>query len=171
MRKWFNGEKKPRDDQMAQLAKLLDCDVSWLALGKSNAPTTKERLSRDGAASGAVNLVAGLIQMTGGTPAFPTDEQRDTKPHIDLFAVIKGEQYQIHVSVSATDSEGAHTFRVALKQTDDCVIIGLRWVSMQDFTLFEIDAEAASSSAKVSGAYVVGEAKVIKKINTFSQRL
>lgn len=172
VRKWFAGETKPREDQMAQLANLLGCDVSYLALGVSNVPTVKERLIRDSIASGGVNLVAGLIQMTGGTPAFPNESQLRSAPHIDLFAVIKGAQYQIHVSVSAIDKDGAHTFRVPLKATkQDCVIIGIRWVSMQDFALFEIDPETASSSTQLSGAYVVEEAKVTKRINTFSQRL
>jgi len=98
-RKWFHGEAKPRPDKVAKLAQLLEVDVGWLSLGIDATMQPRERKIRNAIADGAVNVVAGLIQMDGGYPAFPTEAETV----VDLHAIIKGAKYDFHVSSGVID--------------------------------------------------------------------
>lgn len=93
VRKWFTGETRPRPKAMNAVARLLEVDEAWLSLGTVKNETTREKKARNALASGAVNLVAGLIQMNGGHIAFP--EGADTG--VDIFAIIGGKQHAIQV--------------------------------------------------------------------------
>lgn len=89
VRKWFSGESKPRPKVMSYLARLLEVDEGWLALGITPELTPVERKKRNAIADGAVNLVAGMIQMAGGHIAFPGDDSAD------IFAIIGGKNYAV----------------------------------------------------------------------------
>lgn len=91
VRKWFSGESRPRPKIMSFLARLLEVDEAWLSLGITPELTPRERKQRNAIADGAVNLVAGMIQMGGGNIAFPEDDS------VDIFAIIAGKQVNIDV--------------------------------------------------------------------------
>lgn len=91
VRKWFSGESRPRPKVMSYLARLLEVDEGWLSLGLTPDLTPKEQKQRNAVADGAVNLVAGMIQMGGGHIAFP----EDGSAHI--FAIVAGKQVSIDV--------------------------------------------------------------------------
>ena len=85
---------------MSQLSKLLGVDEAWLSLGISSDLPPKQREARNAVADGAVNVLAGLVQMNGGHCAFPseTDPRRD---YVDLYAIVRGTQLSIHVSLGS----------------------------------------------------------------------
>lgn len=123
VRKWFAGEAKPRSDTMRQLAKLLEVDEAWLSLGIAPETGPKEQKARNAMADGAVNVVAGIIQMNGGSPAFLQDTDPRSK-YIDLYTIIKGRQYSINVSLAQEISEGEYRFRIP-NEYEDCTVIGV----------------------------------------------
>src|SRR6266446_8548726 len=69
-RKWCAGEVRPRRQSMSLLAELLTVDEAWLSLGNEGETTADERKARNVMAGAAVNLVAGLIELDGGHPAY-----------------------------------------------------------------------------------------------------
>lgn len=119
VRRYFSGEMKPRHKTMIALARLLEVDVSWLALGTAPDMTPKERKVRDATADGAVNLVAGIIQTQGGHVAFPEGEST-----VDLFAIIGGKQRSIEVALALDLAEDMMRFRYR-DSDDDRVVIGV----------------------------------------------
>lgn len=91
VRKWFSGESRPRPKVMSYIARLLEVDEAWLSLGITPDLTPREQKQRNAIADGAVNLVAGMIQMGGGHIAFPEDDAAD------IYAIIAGKQVSLDV--------------------------------------------------------------------------
>lgn len=94
MSKWFHGAARPRQDNIRKIARVLQVDEVWLAMGQTPAPkaTAAQGAER---ASGAVLLVAGLIAMAGGRVTFPSKEQAPA----DLQVNINGDQFSVVVVV------------------------------------------------------------------------
>jgi len=109
VRRWFAGEMKPRPDTLENIAEALGVDVAWLSLGISPEIAPKERKLRNAQADGAVNLIAGLIQMQGGHPAFPPEADAD---RYDLSAVIRGALYHFRVGLAQEMDDGSLKFTV-----------------------------------------------------------
>ena len=100
IRRWFSGEIKPRPDKVKALADLLQVDEMWLSLGHAPSLKPMEQRLRNAEAAAVVLLAAGFIKICDERPAFPVeDDQRATKEHIDLYAVIRGAQYAFKVSL------------------------------------------------------------------------
>lgn len=98
VRRWFAGDSRPRMLTMKQLAEVLEVPYEWLSLGVNRGATVKEQKARNALADGAVNVVAGFIQMDGGHPAFPPEGDETDE---DLTAIIGGRRYVIHVALGA----------------------------------------------------------------------
>lgn len=146
VRKWMADETRPREDAMRKLAEILEVEVTWLSLGESLELSKKDARLRDAMADGGVNLIAGLIQMCGWYPAFPNEKQSESHAGmIDLFAVIKGAQYSFHVVVSKI-VDGKHRFHVPMRAPEHCVVIGIKWTSMADYSIYELDSERLLAS-------------------------
>jgi hypothetical protein len=168
IRKWFSGEGKPRPDKVAKLASILEVDVAWLSLGAASAVEPKERRLRNAMAAGAVNVVAGLIQMDGGAPAFPTEPQDP----VHLYAVIRGAKYDIHVSVGETEGEKV-CFTVPLNH-HEMLVLGLLKIGF-NLEIFEVDAELVETA----GMRRKGDIEVMltreqireRRIESFAQRI
>lgn len=110
VRKWFSGESRPRPKVMSYIARLLEVDEAWLSLGITPELTPREQKQRNAVADGAVNLVAGMIQMGGGHIAFPDDGA-------DIFAIITGKQVNIDVVIPF--ALGKDQFRLTIKDRLD----------------------------------------------------
>lgn len=167
VRKWFQGEAKPRPDKVAKLAQILQVDVSWLSLGVGAAVEPRQRRVRNAMADGAVNLVAGLIQMDGGHPAFP--EAKDTP--VDLHAIIKGAKYDLHVSLGEIEGKAA-VFAVPARHEDVLVLGVLRRGMTID--IVEITNEMIDTGKPAAGGInvTVSLADVEKhRISGFANRL
>lgn len=162
VRKWFAGEAKPRPEKTAMLAELFQVDVAWLQIGVQADLTPRERKQRSDMAEGAVNLVAGLIQMDGGHPAFP-----DTTGTVDLHAIIRGAKYDLVIRLA--DESGG--FSVPVDHTDT-IVLG---VVKQGFAVevYEIPEDVIERDGVRRGGSI--EVKVplkkLRRIDTFTQRL
>lgn len=123
VRKWFSGEARPRPAMMKKLASVLEVDEAWLSLGVAPDVGPKERKARNAVADGAVNVLAGLIQMNGGHVAFPGDKDPRSE-YVDLYAIIRGANLAFHVSLANELSEGSYRFDVP-KEYQDCTVVGV----------------------------------------------
>lgn len=169
VRKWFSGEAKPRPDKLAKLAQFLEVDHSWLSLGVTPDLQPREQKVRNAMADGAVNLVAGLIQMDGGHPAFPANSESGS--FVDMHAIIRGAKYDLHVALGEDDGE-ALRFGVPNK-SDSLIILG---VVKTGFTveIFEITQELIQAGTRHGGSIEVvverGDER-LREIDSFKNRL
>lgn len=172
VRKWLAGETIPRQKKMASFAKILGVDESWLALGHEPELPTKTVRARNALASGAVNLVVGVIQIAGGNPAFPSDGDKRAEAHgIDFYAIIKGAQYAFHVAVAERRGDLFH-FSIPTKAvSEETVIVGVLPTSPTSFEFVEIDLDGIEATGKRKNATVeVDSGHPWRKITTFGER-
>ena len=122
VRKWFTGESRPRPEKMKALAKTLEVDEAWLALGIAPDLEPSERRARNAQVEGAVNVFMGLVQLNGGSCALPGD--RDPRAaYIDFYAIMRGLQLSFHVSLAQPMGHGQFKF-ILPKEYDQCTCIG-----------------------------------------------
>lgn len=173
VRKWFAGETIPRPKMMGYLAAVLEVDHAWLAVGSTSQIAEKEKKVRNASADGAVNLVAGLIQICGGNPAFPDEKDRRAREDkIDLYAVIKGAQYSFHVVVGEQSGEEI-AFTVPSEALRSAIILGVVRTGDLTFRFFELESEKIAEEGKRKGGYFILTSPIegLKEILTFSERL
>lgn len=129
VRKWFTGESRPRVDKMDALAALLNVDAAWLSLGVSPELSRVEQRAWTEKAEGLVYVLFGHITAQGGHCAFPskTDPSRDV---VDFYAIIRGQQLAVHVSVGREISKHTWLMPIPRKWQDVFVVGG---VQTQDF--------------------------------------
>lgn len=173
-RKWFAGETRPRVAKMRCIAQLLNVDEAWLSLGVEAVPP-KERRARNAMADGAVNVVAGVIQMQGWTPAFP--DERDSharESNIDLYAIIKGQQYAFHVALATkTDDHYRFTLPASRGGARSLGVVPENGSSFC-FRFVELD-EALISASEARGGFLEVELSAAKlkdrQIKDFAEHL
>ena len=121
VRKWFAGESRPRRKAMTAFARLLEVDEAWLALGITPDMTLPEKQARNAAVDGAVNLVAGLLQMAGAQIAYP---ESGREHEADLFAIVAHRQHKIRVSLALAKSQTQLRFNITA-DIDDKTLLGV----------------------------------------------
>jgi hypothetical protein len=166
VRKWFNGEVYPRKQKLVQLAQIMQVDEAWLALGKMNAVPEKERKAQNASAGGLVNVIAGLIQIGGGMPSFPT------KPGvIDLNAIIKGALYSFHVA-TGLERDGDVRFAVPVDARES-IVLGVIYLGDLTFQVYELDwSNIESVGKRKSGHWLVDKSAANwRRITSFAERL
>jgi hypothetical protein len=111
IRKWFSGESRPRPKIMTQLAFALKVDEGWLSLGLTPVVTSDKikKAKFNAMASGAVNLVAGQIQLAGGSIAYPEDDDHD------LVTITRGKQLILNVCFGAAGDVSEFNLPVSVK--------------------------------------------------------
>lgn len=154
-RKWFGGVARPRPDKMAQIAELLQVDVAWLSLGLKPVEKPKERAARNARANGAVNVVAGFIQLGGGTVAFPKQDDTD----VDFYAILRGEQIAFSVKMArpVSDDDGSYAFDVP-QQRDDLTVLGVLPREGFEVEVYHLPNEVLDETAAPHGGYATVEA-------------
>ena len=177
-RKWTKGEVTPRRKAMNLLAQLLMVDHSWLALGNEDEVSTNERKARNILAGATINLVAGMIELDGGHPAYP--EPGDTKgTGVDIFAVIKGAQYSFKVSLGHGEGK-SYTFSIPASYKD-LFVLGVVRVGPFQYDILELDADIIGKHKENKGAHVsvtidkrgtsyVVAGHRVKQLRTFAER-
>lgn len=175
VRKWSAGETYPRPDAMAMLAQVLAVDQAWLALGKMNELSDKDMRLKTAEASGAVNLLAGVIQMSGCYPAFPeASDARARAEKTDLYAIIRGAQYRFHVVVGQRKDKGV-VFAVPIEAIESNVVIGILPGEGFSYRFFEIDTETLLVRKRKDGAVIVSVDDAgqmpFREITSFAERL
>lgn len=165
VRKWFHGEAKPRPDKLGKLAQLLEVDTAWLSLGIDAQLDPRERKARNAVADGAVNVVAGLIQMDGGHPAFPEEDEGP----VDLHAIIRGAKYDIHVAAGEADGKELR-FAVA-PVTDEVLVLGVVKTGFK-IDIYEITPEVIAKGRNRGGSVEVQvKASELRAVETFRNRI
>lgn len=175
VRKWFAGEVKPRPDKLKLLAEILEVDEAWLSLGVSPDLQPRERKLRNAMADGAVNLLAGVIQMNGGSPAFPEEgDKRAVRDQVDLYAIIKGAQYAFHVSLA--QSVGPKEFKFTLPANyDGAFQIGIIQEESTKFQFVELNEGIVEGQGVRKGGSIEVTAResdlMLRRIVNFRDRL
>jgi hypothetical protein len=171
VRKWFSGEATPRPDKGAVLAEIMEVDVAWLQMGIDANLAPRERKARNAMADGAVNVVAGLIQMDGGNPAFPDDDdKRAEREHIDLYAIIRGGSYSLNITLGETEGRKAK-FAVPTALGENVIALG---VIREGFTfdVFELTPDLIETGARRGASIeVTADASKLRRIEGFNRRL
>lgn len=175
VRKWMNGEARPRPASLSKIAQVLGVDEAWLSLGIQPDMSQRERKARNATADGVVNVLAGFIQMAGGHPAFPAaDDERAERQAIQLYAIIKGANYAINVSLAKLLPDNTYLFHVPTTH-DSIFVIGVIECGGFAVDFIEISSETVEQKGKPKGGYidvVLTQADVDKRmITTFAERL
>lgn len=105
VRKWFAGESRPRPKVMSYIARLLEVDEAWLSLGITPELNVVEKKRHNAMVSGAVNLVAGIIQLGGGNVSF------DDSSHVT--AILRGKLLRIDAVIPRELGSDRYHFTVA----------------------------------------------------------
>ncbi|OAE40690.1 helix-turn-helix domain-containing protein [Agrobacterium tumefaciens] len=145
VRKWFSGESKPKPALMSLVARALGVDEAWLAIGSPNITVSEKRL-RNVLATGATNMVAAQIQLSGGTVGFPEDERSG----VDLFAIIKGR----HKTVAARYGNENGSFKVDFPLHVDTAIVVMPTDVPTVYRFFSVPREVISEDGNIRGEYI-----------------
>ncbi|MGX7874378.1 hypothetical protein ACVDG5_017950 [Mesorhizobium sp. ORM6] len=173
VRKWFAGETRPRHAPMKALAQILKVDEGWLSSGRAPDLTESQRKTHNVVAGGAVNVVAGFIQIGGGHPSFP--DENDTVAQaakINLYAIIRGAHYRFHVS--AIIGERGGYFMVPAEARSDGIVLGVVPQPNFQVVIYELDWETIDKVATRKGdGYEIklSDCHAFKEVKTFSERL
>lgn len=152
-RKWFGGVAKPRPKAMAAVAKVLSVDVNWLTFGEEPEVTLRDRKKSSALANGAVNLVAGHIQLAGGNIYFPDEKQDD---YNDVYAVVRGKHHAVNVVLGTVMS----MFKVSVptRAFDNTVIIAVPTRNPLVYEFFRLPPDVMKNRGQIRNDH--GEFKV-----------
>ena len=151
VRKWMEGETRPRPKNMALLAQLLQVEHGWLAVGHEGDLSTDERKARNILAGAAINLIAGMIELDGGHPAFP--EPGDPKgKDTNVFAVIKGVQYNFRVVLGHGEGK-SYTFSIPAGYKN-AFVLGVARIGPFQYDILELDSDLIDKHKENKGAHV-----------------
>lgn len=178
VRKWFAGEAVPKQGKMKELADFLEADEAWLTLGvEPELDRTAKRTSRR-IVEGAVNIFVGMITIEGGQCAFP-GEKDPRSAFVDFYAIMRGTQMAVHVSVGREVSKDRFEFIIPREHSDvRCVgFIHLgpgrfHMLEMQEPTIEEHKARKGGQFSLaahfVEGKYYCGS-DVLPRFRTFGE--
>lgn len=121
VRRYFEGQSRPRPKLMTQLAKILNVDESWLALGKTGDLTDSDRKKYSRKADAAAYMLFGIFMGAGYTCAFAEDGEEG----VDFYAIRGGRQIAVSVTVGFQKTKNTYIAMVrenAMKRLNLCVI-------------------------------------------------
>lgn len=151
VRKWVSGETVPRNEKLRALAQLFDVDEGWLAFGVRSDVDLRQRPDKILADSGAVSLVAGLIQMSGGTCALPESGHENT--WVDIYAIVGRRQRMIAVRLGEEVAADKYRFSVP-NEFEKCVNIGVVRTGFASFDLLLLSHSQIKSYGDRRGPHV-----------------
>lgn len=173
VRKWNVGISRPHPHQkMIQLAEILRCELAWLSTGISEGVDQKQNKFRHQVADGAVNVIAGLVQMAGSHPAFPTPEdQYAVDNHIDLYAIIRGIQHAFHIVVGERSKDDV-TFIIPV-EVKNAIVLGLIPEGGVKFSIVQIDGDSLDKVGARRGNMITVSLDEVshKPVESFSVKL
>lgn len=152
VRKWFLGQARPRPDKLAQLAAVLECDEAWLALGKKGDLDPREKRARNLNVEGAVNAVTGMLQLNGAHCAYP-GEKDPAASYVDIYAINRGVQMSIHVSLAQPSAGGVLKFTIP-KEFEHCKVIGAVHTRPTRLHLLNLNHDLIERHAERKGGFL-----------------
>lgn len=174
VRKWFAGETLPRRAPQTALAKILKVDEGWLAAGTSPELSEGQRKTRNIVAGGAVNVVAGFIQLAGSHPSFPEDNDEVARTSkVNLYAIIRGAHYRFHVT-AIVGERGGHFVIPHDARTNNTIVLGVVPQPGFQVVIYELDWETIEKvgTRKPAGYEVKLNANSgFKEVKSFADRL
>lgn len=150
VRKWFAGEARPRPKVMVTVAEILEVDPAWLSMGVRPTQTPTDKKRHNALASGATNLVAGLIQLSGGNIAFP----RDTELGYDFMAIIDGKSYAVQVKYAEKTRPAQISVEVGKAEGSLVLLISGSGAQIDGYDIYRIDNEFLTKHGKKHGAFL-----------------
>ncbi|MFC5394219.1 hypothetical protein [Bosea vestrisii] len=148
LRKWFAGEARPRPAIMTEIAVILEVDEAWLSLGITPELSLAERRHQNALVTGAVNLVAGMIQMSDGHIAFPDT----TDAQVDLYAIIQGRQHSL---VIRSMREGAETVPITVPSSHErSIVMCVVQHEATAYSVLRLPSDVISKHGNQKGGYV-----------------
>lgn len=178
--RWYYGAAMPRQKKLIMLSKILGVSPSWLSLGRderTKVDTSSRRISTEG----AVNALAGLMQIAGVPCAFPeADDPRADSVH--FYSIIGGRQHPIHVASSGTDAKATQvTFQVPTRHSKLVVMLVVPF-DQKSVEVWHIpsetiehvsqkDSDMRTLTAKISGRQLSLGRSRIAPISDFKQPL
>lgn len=168
--KWVHGTALPRPDNITCLSKVLKVDQVWLAMDRKPVANAETQAASASRATGAVMLLAGLIELGGGRVSFP--ETGQPGPHLwanigtSRFGLVvvapqfapervtfvvpePMESYRVVGVVSGLRARGSHSVAVDLID-----LTGLPKTSFGGFSVIELEKTKSSGLRIADGAVV-----------------
>lgn len=124
VRKYMEGEARPRPEKMTKLAKVLGVDEAWLALGVNPEMDQKGKRQYKNRVEAAGYLTFGVFMSNGYSCAFG-DEGNEV---VDFYAIKGGQQKAIAVTTARERSKGVWLFPVkpSYESTINIVVLPVR---------------------------------------------
>lgn len=183
VRKWVQGISAPSKQNRLTLSEVLNVDPGWLVPDGGRRRLDLEPIPANPGpdVTGQVNLVAGMIQMQGGTVSFVDPGDQTARPEHDLVTIIRGAHYNIHVAFATKEGEGAWLATLNASPKDAVVIAVIEREGFA-YDLVEVALEDVVSTrvARLRGigvpiqrrddGYYCGDRKM-RQIESFSNRL
>ena len=172
VRKWGLGLARPHPhSKMVQLAEILRVDPAWLDHGTTDGLDKKKNRIRHEVADGAVNLVAGLVQMGGSHPAFPVEGDRFAAENcVDLYAIIRGIQHAFHIVTAEPTAKG---FEFAVPQgARNVIVLGVVPEGGLRFSIVQIDMASAEAVGDIRGGMLHFSLEDVehRPVNSFAEK-
>jgi hypothetical protein len=149
--RWFQGTATPRPEILKELAELLQVDEGWLAVGSTplaNTPQEKRKIAIS--EDGAVNYVAGAIQLSGGSVEFP----KTNDPGVDMYAIINNSRYVIQVKRAIPDEGGIAKIALSPEYQDKIVIALFDSKTPFSYYLVRIPSGVIKADGQLRGDYI-----------------
>lgn len=145
---WFDGETKPSGDRLQELAIILDGDLHYITTGLNVNQKAGDVKTRAIAGNGAVNVLAGFMQLDGSAAAFPEENDKQAEEDsIDIYGIIKGARYNFHVALGYED-DGLYVFTIPRKH-DTLFILGAMRTSGPGVVFCELSHELIAENGKI----------------------
>lgn len=165
VRKWFSGEAMPRREAMQRLARLLEVEEPWLALGIMPEVTRAEKKINARNLDGAVMLVMGMLTLAGGTCALP-GEKDSRRDYVDFYVILRGTQMAIHIAVAQLVSPGVYQLRLPREYAEVRTIVVIP-VSDMRYDFIDLDnINAPTHMQRKAGGYSMQMSRIEGKYVT-----
>lgn len=151
--RWYHGRARPRNQKLIALAQVLDVDVGWLAhgLGDVSAAVDPAKKPTPVIKNGAINVVAGMMEMSGINCAWP-DADDPAAEYVHFYAIIRGKQHRFHVVTAVPEKEGKQVLHLPVDH-GRCTIILLRRVAASSFDLWRVPNDRIETHASPRGGF------------------
>jgi hypothetical protein len=166
--------RRPDAEKIQALAELLHVDAGWLEHGEGPVAncSLREQRARNATGLRRRECVAGMIQMDGGTIAFPDDDEIVARREAaDIFAIIKGARYSLRVASGKADGDSV-LFETARPDDSAVALVVVRDDGFS-YRVFEVPAAVLSEHGRFTrGAFQVSApVAALRPVVGFDQRI